>query len=334
MNILVTGGLGYIGSHTVVEMLNSGYKVFIVDNLSNSSIDVLDKIEKITNKRPDFKTVDLLDYQKLEEVFVDNDFDGVIHFAGLKAVGESVEQPLIYYDNNVVATVNLLKIMEKHGVDKIIFSSSATVYGESDAVPFTEDDPIYATNPYGQSKIIVENILSDYAQANKNFTSISLRYFNPVGAHKSGLIGENPQGIPNNLVPYIAQVAVGNQDHLRVWGNDYKTLDGTGVRDYIHVVDLAKGHLKALKYSLNNKGVEIINLGTGKGYSVLEVLKAFEKASGRNIPYKFYPRRAGDIATSYANVDKAFKLLAWETKSDIDEMCIDFWRFISKKSLI
>ena len=328
MNILVTGGLGYIGSHTVVELLQADYDVFIVDNLSNSTIDVLDKIESITNKRPEFKEVDLLDYQGLEEVFKNNKFDGVIHFAGLKAVGESVEIPLAYYDNNVVATINLMKLMEKYSVMNIIFSSSATVYGEPDVVPMVEDFPTYATNPYGETKVMVEHILDDYTVANKEFTAIALRYFNPVGAHKSGLIGENPKGIPNNLVPFIAQVATGERDHLRVWGDDYDTPDGTGVRDYIHVVDLAKGHIKALEYSVKVKGIHYINLGAGKGYSVLDVKNAFAKASGKEIPYKVYPRRAGDIATSYANADKALELLGWKTEADIDEMCEDSWRFI------
>ena len=328
MNILVTGGLGYIGSHTVVELLQADYDVFIVDNLSNSTIDVLDKIESITNKRPEFKEVDLLDYQGLEEVFKNNKFDGVIHFAGLKAVGESVEIPLVYYENNVVATVNLMKLMEKYSVMNIIFSSSATVYGEPDVVPMVEDFPTYATNPYGETKVMVEHILDDYTVANKEFTAIALRYFNPVGAHKSGLIGENPKGIPNNLVPFIAQVATGERDHLRVWGDDYNTPDGTGVRDYIHVVDLAKGHIKALEYSVKVKGIHYINLGAGKGYSVLDVKNAFAKASGKEIPYKVYPRRAGDIATSYANADKALELLGWKTEADIDEMCEDSWRFI------
>ena len=331
MNILVTGGLGYIGSHTVVEMLNEGYDVYIVDNLSNSSVDVLDKIETITNKKPKFTEVDLLDYKGLEKVFNENKFDGVIHFAGLKAVGESVEIPLTYYDNNVTATINLLKLMEKYAVNSIIFSSSATVYGEPETVPLKEDFPTFATNPYGQTKIMVENILSDCTVANKDLTAISLRYFNPVGAHKSGLIGENPKGIPNNLVPFIAQVASGQRDHLRVWGDDYDTPDGTGVRDYIHVVDLAKGHIKALEYAAKIKGIEFINLGAGKGYSVLEVKDAFAKASNKEIPFKIYPRRSGDIATSYANADKAKQLLNWETEADIDEMCEDSWKFISNK---
>lgn len=331
MNILVTGGLGYIGSHTVVELLEAGHQVYIVDNLSNSTLDVLDKFETITKKRPDFKEVDLLDYPGLEDVFKNNKFDGVIHFAGLKAVGESVEIPLAYYENNVSATINLMKLMEKYAVKNIIFSSSATVYGEPDTVPMNETFDTYATNPYGQTKVMVEEILKDYAVANEDYTAISLRYFNPVGAHKSGLIGENPKGIPNNLLPFIAQVATGERDHLRVWGDDYDTVDGTGVRDYIHVVDLAKGHIKALEYSVKVKGIHFINLGAGKGYSVLEVKDAFAKASNKEIPYKIYPRRAGDIATSYADASKALELLGWKTEADIDEMCEDAWRFIASK---
>ncbi len=331
MKILVTGGLGYIGSHTVVELLAKDYEVVIVDNLSNSSVDVLDKIEEISSKRPKFYEVDLLDMKNLETVFQENDFNGVIHFAGLKAVGESVEIPLKYYENNVSATINLMKLMEAYKVENIIFSSSATVYGEPDTVPMREDFDTYATNPYGQTKIMVEEILKDYAHANNDFTAIALRYFNPVGAHKSGLIGENPKGIPNNLLPFIAQVATGERDHLRVWGDDYDTVDGTGVRDYIHVVDLAIGHIKALEYSVKHKGIEFINLGAGKGYSVLEVKKAFEKASNKEIAHKIYERRAGDIATSYADASKALDLLDWKTEADIDEMCKDAWRFMQNK---
>lgn len=329
MKILVTGGLGYIGSHTVVQLIEAGHEVVIVDNLSNTTEDVADKLETITNTKIDYEIVDLLDYDKLEAVFAKHDFDGVIHFAGLKAVGESVEIPLKYYEHNVVASVNLLKLMEKYGVKRIIFSSSATVYGDPVSVPINETFAISATNPYGQTKIMVENILADYANANPDFAAINLRYFNPVGAHKSGLIGENPKGIPNNLVPFIAQVATGERDHLRVWGDDYNTPDGTGVRDYIHVDDLAEGHIKALDYAVDNTGVEFINLGTGNGYSVLEVKDAFAKASGKEIPYVVYERRSGDIATSFANADKAKELLDWQTKADIDEMCEDSWRFMT-----
>ncbi len=327
MNILVTGGLGYIGSHTTVELLQEGYEVFIVDNLSNSTIDVLDKIEIITNKKPQFKQVDLLDYKGLEKVFSENKFDGVIHFAGLKAVGESVEIPLAYYENNVSATINLMKLMEKYSVKNIIFSSSATVYGEPDTVPMKEDFKTYATNPYGQTKVMVEEILKDYTFANKDYTAISLRYFNPVGAHKSGLIGENPKGIPNNLLPFIAQVATGERDHLRVWGDDYDTVDGTGVRDYIHVVDLAKGHLASLKVIKDKRGLQIYNLGTGKGTSVLELVKAFERVNGVNIPYVIGPRRDGDIDENYANCDKALKEIKWKASLNIEDCCRDAWKW-------
>lgn len=328
MKILVTGGLGYIGSHTVVQLIENNHEVVIVDNLSNTSEDVAEKLEIITGQKIDYEIVDLLDVENLEKVFQKHDFDGVIHFAGLKAVGESVELPLKYYDNNVVASVNLVKLMDKYDVNRIIFSSSATVYGDPVSVPIDETFAISATNPYGQSKIMVEHILADYANANPKFSAVNLRYFNPVGAHKSGLIGENPKGIPNNLVPFIAQVATGERDHLRVWGDDYDTPDGTGVRDYIHVDDLAEGHIKALDYTVDNTGVEFINLGTGNGYSVLEVKAAFEKASDKEVPHTVYERRAGDIATSYANADKAKKLLNWQTKADINEMCEDSWRFM------
>ena len=328
MKILVTGGLGYIGSHTVVQLLESNHEVVIVDNLSNTTEDVAVRLEKITNQKIDYEVVDLLDYDNFEKVFKKHDFDGVIHFAGLKAVGESVEIPLKYYEHNVSATVNLLKLMEKYDVNKIIFSSSATVYGDPVRVPIEENFVTQATNPYGQTKIMVENILSDVAHANPKITVIALRYFNPVGAHKSGLIGENPNGIPNNLVPYIAQVATGERDHLRVWGNDYDTLDGTGVRDYIHVEDLARGHIKALEYSTKFKGIEFINLGAGKGYSVLEVKDAFAKASNKEIPFEIYERRAGDIATCYADPSKALELLDWKVEAGINEMCEDSWRFM------
>ncbi|NLY62787.1 MAG: UDP-glucose 4-epimerase GalE [Erysipelothrix sp.] len=327
MKILVTGGLGYIGSHTVVQLLASDHEVVIVDNLSNTSEDVAQKLADITGKEINYEIVDLLDYDNLETIFKNNDFDGVIHFAGLKAVGESVELPLKYYDNNVTASINLLKLMEKYTVNKIIFSSSATVYGDPISVPIKEDFATFATNPYGQTKIMVENILADIAVANPEFSAIALRYFNPVGAHASGLIGENPKGIPNNLVPFIAQVATGERDHLRVWGNDYDTADGTGVRDYIHVEDLASGHIKALDYTNKFKGIEFINLGAGKGYSVLEVKDAFAKASNKEIPFEIYERRAGDIATSYANAEKALELLDWKVQYDLDIMCEDSWRF-------
>lgn len=332
MKVLVTGGLGYIGSHTVVLLIEHGYDVFIVDNLSNSSVEVVDKLEQITNSKINYAIVDLLDYAKMEEIFKAENFDAVIHFAGLKAVGESVEIPIKYYEHNVSASINLFKLMDKYAVNKIIFSSSATVYGDPVSVPIKEDFKTYATNPYGQTKLMIEHILSDIAVANEELSAISLRYFNPVGAHKSGLIGENPKGIPNNLVPYIAQVATKEREYLRIWGNDYDTVDGTGVRDYIHVNDLALGHIKALAYTKEFKGHEFINLGSGNGYSVLEVVNAFAKASKREIPYQFYPRRAGDIATSYANADKALKLLDWKTEADIYEMCLDSWNFMVKNA--
>lgn len=329
MKILVTGGLGYIGSHTVVQLIESGHDVVIVDNLSNTTEDVAVKLEEITKQSIDYEIVDLLDYENLENVFKKHKFDGVIHFAGLKAVGESVELPLKYYDNNVSATVNLMKLMDKYNTNIMIFSSSATVYGDPISVPILEDFATSATNPYGQTKIMVENIMSDFSHIKTEFSAIALRYFNPVGAHKSGLIGENPNGIPNNLVPYIAQVATGERDHLRVWGNDYDTEDGTGVRDYIHVEDLAAGHIKALEYAAKHTGMEFINLGTGNGYSVLEMKDAFAKASGKEIPFEIYDRRPGDIATCYANADKAKKLLNWEATIDVDEMCEDSWRFMT-----
>ena len=328
MKILVTGGLGYIGSHTVVQLIESGHDVVIVDNLSNTTEDVAVRLEKITNTKINYEIVDLLDVEKLESVFQKHEFDGVIHFAGLKAVGESVEIPLKYYEHNVSATVNLMKLMDKYNTNIMIFSSSATVYGDPVSVPILENFDTYATNPYGQTKIMVENIMSDVAKINTNFSGIALRYFNPVGAHKSGLIGENPKGIPNNLVPFIAQVATGEREHLRVWGNDYDTEDGTGVRDYIHVNDLALGHIKALEYASKHKGMEFINLGSGIGYSVLEVKEAFEKASDKVVNHVIYDRRPGDIATCYANADKALELLNWKTVSNIDEMCEDSWRFM------
>lgn len=329
MKILVTGGLGYIGSHTVVQLLESGHEVVIVDNLSNTTEDVAVRLEEITKQTIDYEIVDLLDYENLEKVFVKHDFDGVIHFAGLKAVGESVELPLKYYEHNVSATVNLMKLMDKYNVNIMIFSSSATVYGDPISVPILENFATSATNPYGQTKIMVENIMSDFANIKKEFSAIALRYFNPVGAHKSGLIGENPKGIPNNLVPFIAQVATGERDHLRVWGNDYDTPDGTGIRDYIHVEDLAAGHIKALEYAAKHTGMEFINLGTGNGYSVLEMKDAFAKASGKEIPYEIYERRSGDIATCYANADKAKELLNWEATIEVNEMCEDSWRFMT-----
>lgn len=330
MGILVTGGTGYIGSHTVVELLEKGEEVIIVDNLCNSSIDVLDKIEMITGKRPTFYEIDLLDKEKLEFVFKEHQIESVIHFAGLKAVGESVKIPLTYYHNNITGTINLCELMEKYECRNLVFSSSATVYGMNNTAPFKETMPLSTTNPYGATKLMIEDILRDLYVANHDWHIVLLRYFNPIGAHESGLLGENPKGIPNNLLPYVMQVAIGKLECLSVYGDDYDTKDGTGVRDYIHVVDLAKGHLSALEYARKHEGAEAINLGTGNGYSVLEVVKAFEEASHKHVNYRIAPRRDGDIATCYADASKAKELLNWEAKKTIDEMCADSYRFIEK----
>ena len=328
MKVLVTGGTGYIGSHTVVELIEAGHDVAIVDNLYNSSIDVLDKIEKITGTKPLFYNVDILDYEKLENVFKDNCFDAVIHFAGYKAVGESVSIPLTYYKNNISGSINLYELMKKYEVKNLVFSSSATVYGDDFEVPFKESYGLgTTTNPYGTTKKMNEMILTDLCKSDVDMSVVLLRYFNPVGAHSSGLIGEIPNGIPNNLVPYIAQTAMGQREFLNVFGNDYDTIDGTGVRDYIHVVDLAKAHLKAIEYASKHKGSEVINIGTGKGYSVFEVLKAYEKACGHKIAYKVVDRRPGDIATCYADTTKAKELLGFEAQYDIDQMCEDSYKF-------
>ena len=334
--ILVTGGCGYIGSHTVVELLLNNYKVIIVDNLSNSSIEVLARIKRITNGlEAIFYQVNINDELNLNNIFLKHKIDAVIHFAGFKAVGESVEKPLEYYHNNVSGSITLLNVMKIHNVTCLVFSSSATVYGEPNTVPISEDFPLSATNPYGWSKLMIEQVLCDLYKSNTQWSIALLRYFNPVGAHKSGLIGENPNGIPNNLMPYISQVAVGKLAELNVFGNDYFTSDGTGVRDYIHVVDLANGHIKALEYYFNNNIINqsgeliTVNLGTGIGYSVLDMVKAFEKASGQTIPYKIKPRRSGDIATCYANTQLANELLHWSTKYDINDMCEDTWRWQS-----
>lgn len=328
MNILVTGGTGYIGSHTVVELINSHHEVIIVDNLYNSNIHVLDRIEKLTGVKPKFYEVDIRDYGALEMVFKDNKIDAVIHFAGLKAVGESVSIPLKYYENNISGSLNLYNLMEKHHVNHIVFSSSATVYGDNFSVPFKEEYGLGdTTNPYGTTKKFNEIILTDLCHANSDLSCVLLRYFNPIGSHESGMLGEVPNGIPNNLVPYIAKVSSGELDHLRVFGDDYDTIDGTGVRDYIHVVDLAKAHVKAIEYSENLKGVDVINVGSGKGYSVLEVLHAYEKACGKKLAYKVYDRRPGDIAACYADVEKAKKVLGFEVQYDIDKMCEDSYRF-------
>lgn len=327
MTILVTGGTGYIGSHTCVELLQKGYEVVVFDNLFNSKRDVVDKIEKITGKKIKFYKADMLDKESMRPVFEENTFDAVIHFAGLKAVGESVEKPLWYYQNNIAGTLNLCELMNEYNCKKIIFSSSATVYGSPKTVPITEDFPLSTTNPYGSTKLMLERILSDFCVPDKDWSVILLRYFNPIGAHESGLLGESPNGIPNNLMPYIMQVAVGKLPELGVFGNDYDTPDGTGVRDYIHVVDLAKGHVNAVEKVTSDSGVNIYNLGTGNGYSVLDIVKAFEEANGVKIPYSIKPRRAGDIATCYANPKKAKEELGWEAQYDLKKMCQDSWRF-------
>ena len=327
MAILITGGTGFIGSHTVVELLSIGKEVVIVDNLSNSKECVLDRIEKITGIRPKFYKADLLDYDATEKIFKENKIDSVIHFAGLKAVGESVAKPLEYYQNNLGSTLNLCRLMRDYGVHKIVFSSSATVYGLPKSVPITEDFPLSTTNPYGETKLMIERILSDLCVAQPEFSVAILRYFNPIGAHKSGLIGEDPQGIPNNLLPYVSKVGAGKLECLTVHGNDYNTPDGTGVRDYIHVVDLALAHLKALDWTDDHKGIDYFNVGTGNGYSVLEVVKAYEKASGKTVKYKIGPRRPGDIAECYANPAKALDVLGWKAERGIEEMCVDLARW-------
>lgn len=327
MKILVTGGTGYIGSHTCVELIKSGHEVVIVDNLYNSSITVLDAIEHITKVKATFYQVDILDKIALNQVFVEHKFDAVIHFAGYKAVGESVSIPLTYYQNNVAGSLNLYEIMKKHNVKKLVFSSSATVYGDPHTVPIKEDFPLSTTNPYGTTKLFNEMILQDLYKSDPTWSIALLRYFNPIGAHESGLIGEVPNGIPNNLLPYIAQTAVGIRDYLRVFGDDYDTVDGTGVRDYIHVVDLAQGHVKACEYVIHHESIEAFNLGTGKGYSVLQLKNAFEKASGKEVPFKIVERRPGDIATCYADPTKAFELLGFKAECDVDQMCKDSWNF-------
>ena len=331
MKILVTGGTGYIGSHTCVELLQKGYEVVVFDNLFNSKIEVVDKIESITGKKIKFYKADMLDKESMRPVFEENKLDAVIHFAGLKAVGESVVKPWEYYENNIAGTLTLVDVMRKHGVKNIIFSSSATVYGDPAIIPITEECPKgQCTNPYGWTKSMLEQILTDIQKADPEWNVVLLRYFNPIGAHKSGLIGENPNGIPNNLMPYITQVAVGKLKELGVFGNDYDTPDGTGVRDYIHVVDLAKGHVKAVKKLEDNSGLSIYNLGTGKGYSVLDIVKNFEAATGIKIPYSIKPRRAGDVATCYSDATKAKKELGWEAEYGIKDMCADSWNFQQK----
>ncbi|MEG3240653.1 UDP-glucose 4-epimerase GalE [Streptococcus suis] len=330
MSILVTGGAGYIGSHTVVELLKLGKEVVIVDNLSNSSILVLDRIETITGKRPTFYKLDVADKEALRQVFENENIEAAIHFAGYKAVGESVAKPIMYYENNIMSTLALVEVMTEFSVKKIVFSSSATVYGLNNPSPLVETMPTSATNPYGYTKVMLEQILRDVEVADKEWSIALLRYFNPIGAHESGLIGEDPAGIPNNLMPFIAQVAVGKREELSVFGNDYDTVDGTGVRDYIHVIDLALGHIKALEKISTTAGVHTYNLGSGQGTSVLELVQAFEKVNGVPVPYKIVDRRPGDVATCYANVDKALAELNWKTEKTIEDMCRDTWNWQSK----
>lgn len=330
MSILVTGGAGYIGSHTSVELLESGYDIIIVDNFLNSKPESLKRIKKITGKDFKFYETDLLDEAGLDKIFAENKIDAVIHFAGLKAVGESVAKPMWYYHNNITGTLILCQTMKKYGVKKLVFSSSATVYGNPASVPITEDFPLSTTNPYGATKLMIENILRDVYVSDNEWSIALLRYFNPIGAHESGLIGEDPSGIPNNLMPFVARVAAGKLKELSVFGNDYDTKDGTGVRDYIHVVDLSKGHLKALLKVLSSNGVDAYNLGTGNGYSVLEMVKAFEEINGVKVPFKIADRRPGDIAECYANPKKAKEILGWEAKLGLEEMCRDSWNFMVK----
>ncbi|WP_066067111.1 UDP-glucose 4-epimerase GalE [Neobacillus soli] len=330
MAILVTGGAGYIGSHTCVELLNAGYEVIILDNFSNSKPESLNRLKEITGKDFKFYEVDLLDRKGLETLFSENQIEAVIHFAGLKAVGESVSIPLHYYHNNITGTLILCDVMKKHGVHNLVFSSSATVYGMPERVPISEDFPLSATNPYGRTKLMIEEILRDLYVADKSWSIALLRYFNPIGAHESGRIGEDPNGIPNNLMPFITQVAVGKLKELQVFGSDYPTVDGSGVRDYIHVVDLALGHLKALEKVMPANGVEAYNLGTGTGYSVLEIVSAFETASGVNVPYKIVDRRPGDVAICYADPSKAKSELDWAAERGIEDMCRDSWRWQEK----
>ncbi len=328
MKILVTGGAGFIGSHCCVELIESGYEPVIADNFCNSSPTVVDGIEKITGKRPQLYECDVCDKDALRKIFSENKIEAVIHFAGLKAVGESVKIPIKYYENNLISSLSLCDVMKEFGCKNIVFSSSATVYGMNNIAPFDETMPTSATNPYGWTKYMIERILTDAAFTDTEMSVVLLRYFNPIGAHKSGIIGENPKGIPNNLMPYIAKVAIGELERLNVFGNDYPTPDGTGVRDYIHVVDLAKGHIKAVEYAMTHTGTEAINLGTGKGTSVLELADAFERVSGVKINRVMAPRRPGDIAVCYAGTEKAEKLLSWKAQFGIDDMCRDTWNFI------
>ncbi|MGN1122080.1 MAG: UDP-glucose 4-epimerase GalE [Eubacteriales bacterium] len=331
MKILLTGGAGYIGSHTAIELISNGHEVVIADNFYNAKPVVIDRIAEISGVRPAVYAIDVADKAALETVFTEQKIDSVIHFAGYKAVGESVQKPIEYYRNNLDTTLTLLEVMRAHDVKKIVFSSSATVYGVPETVPLREDMPTKGcTNPYGWTKYMIEQILRDTAAAYPDMSCVLLRYFNPVGAHKSGKIGEDPQGIPNNLMPYISQVAVGKLEKLSVFGDDYPTHDGTGVRDYIHVVDLAKGHVCAIEYAADHTGAEVINLGTGVGYSVLDIVKAFEKSTGRKIPYVIAPRRAGDIAECYADPAKAKELLGWQAQYTLEDMCRDSWKWQSE----
>ena len=332
MTILVSGGTGCIGSHTCGELLQSGHEVIIVDNLCNSKQEVVGVIEQLGGKPVKFYKADIADRRTIQSIFKHSAVDAVIHFAGLKAVGESVQKPLAYYKNNITGTLVLLEAMLSEGCKRMVFSSSATVYGMNNPVPFREEYPISATNPYGYTKVMVEQILNDLCVADPQWSVVNLRYFNPIGAHKSGLIGENPNGIPNNLLPYVTQVALGKLPHLNVYGDDYDTVDGTGVRDYIHVVDLAKGHLAALEYAMKHKGAEAVNLGTGRGTSVLEMVKAFEDATGVRVPYEIAPRRAGDIASAYADTSKAEQIFGWKAEKGIAEMCEDSWRFVKQQA--
>jgi UDP-glucose 4-epimerase len=327
MAVLVTGGAGYIGSHTCVELLNAGRSIVVVDNFVNSKYEAIRRIQHITGKTFPFYRINLVDRTALEQVFTENKIVSVVHFAGLKAVAESVRKPLLYYHNNLTGTIHLLQLMAKYDVKKIVFSSSATVYGLNAKPPCKETDPTGATNPYGRTKLFIEQILTDVWKSDNLWSVVLLRYFNPIGAHESGLIGEDPNGIPNNLVPFIAQVAIGKLPQLEIFGNDYDTIDGTGVRDYIHVLDLAQGHLCALDYCMEHTGVETVNLGTGNGYSVLQVVEAFEKASGKTIKKEVVGRREGDIAVCFADASKALSLFGWKAKLDIDRMCADTWRF-------
>ncbi len=331
MKILLTGGIGYIGSHTLVELLENNYEVVVIDNFFNSKKEVIENIKKITNKDFKFYEGDVCDKSILRKIFEENKIDAVIHFAGYKAVGESVKKPLMYYRNNLDSTLSLLEIMDEFNCKNLVFSSSATVYGKPETLPIKESSPLSATNPYGETKLVIETILKDLYKSDNEWNIVILRYFNPVGAHESGLIGENPNGIPNNLMPYIVKVATKEYDHLNIFGNDYSTVDGTGVRDYIHVVDLAQGHVKAIEYINKNCGLDVINLGTGKGYSVLEMVKAFEEANDINVPYEIQERRPGDIDACYADVSYAREKLGFVAHKDLKDMCKDAYNYIKKQ---